>query len=87
MIETDILVALDAAKTRATYGAIAGHIGVPLVFLWTAGAPQVCRMTTGGTAEARATGQLPVTNGRTNSSTAPLPASGKYGWGCGLPSM
>ncbi len=30
---TDILVALDAAKTRATYGAVAGRLGVPAMFL------------------------------------------------------
>ena len=30
---TDILVALDAAKTRATYGAVAGQLGVPAMFL------------------------------------------------------
>ncbi len=30
---TDILVALDAARQRATYGAVARHLGVPAMFL------------------------------------------------------
>lgn len=28
-----VLFALDAAKQRATYGAVAGHLGVPAMFL------------------------------------------------------
>jgi hypothetical protein len=30
---THVLLALDAARTRATYGAVAGHLGVPAMFL------------------------------------------------------
>ena len=30
---TDVLLALDAAKQRATYGAVAGHLDVPPMFL------------------------------------------------------
>lgn len=30
---TDLLLALDAAKQRATYGAVAGYVGVPAMFL------------------------------------------------------
>lgn len=37
MIEIDplthVLLRLDAARTRATYGAVAGHLGVPAMFL------------------------------------------------------
>lgn len=30
---TDVLLALDRNKQRATYGAVAGHLGVPAMFL------------------------------------------------------